>query len=230
MSIFLRNYILMSLMLLSLVLAIVMRPIDKIADHQEKFDLETMIPKQFGKWHAELFSPSSIKLAPIENETVNKTYNQIISRNYVDENGHTVILSIGYGESQWQGLRVHRQEVCYSAQGFLISDLSNPILFIDGRAIKATRLVASKGSRTEPVTYWFTMGDKVVRSYFERQREQFEYSLKGFIPDGYLFRVSSIGDNVDEQFQLQQNFSEELLSVLPENFKVRLIGKAVISN
>ena len=47
-------------------------------------------------------------------------------------------------------------------------------------------MVATQGPRVEPVTYWFTTGDRVVLTYLQREMAQFKYALSGYIPDGYL--------------------------------------------
>jgi EpsI family protein len=64
------------------------------------------------------------------------------------------------------------------------------------------RLFTSKGSREEPLTYWFTVGDRAVQGWNARLVE-LSYTLTGQIPDGLLFRVSSIDADQTRANQMQ---------------------------
>ena len=54
------------------------------------------------------------------------------------------------------------------------------------------RLTTALGPRNEPVTYWLTVGDQVIKNAFEKRIAEIRLGLTGQIPDGLLFRVSSI--------------------------------------
>ena len=85
-------------------------------------------------------------------------------------------------------------------------------------------MVASSGPRVEPVTYWFTMGSKVVRSYYDRQLVELKYALSDFIPDGYLFRVSTLGRDEAASFRVQHGFANDLMKSLSPEVRARLLG------
>ena len=52
------------------------------------------------------------------------------------------------------------------------------------------------GERVEPVTYWLTVGSQVIQSNLDKRIALIRLGLTGQIPDGLLFRVSSIdGDS-----------------------------------
>jgi Protein of unknown function (DUF3485) len=68
-------------------------------------------------------------------------------------------------------------------------------------------------------------------SNWARQALKLGYGLKGWIPDGALFRVSTIGIPPDESFKVQDKFIRDLLnSVDPETraFKVADPEKALL--
>ncbi|MBY0446856.1 MAG: EpsI family protein, partial [Burkholderiales bacterium] len=90
--------------------------------------------------------------------------------------------------------------------------------------IPVRRLLAVSGNRIEPITYWITVGDTALRSGFERKVAQINYGLKGTIPDGLLFRVSSISTDSDKAYQLQEKFTNELLNNVDEPTRTRLAG------
>ena len=211
------------IMLLSCLLAWVLTPKQKLADVRERIDLNLAVPKQFKGWAIDA-SIVPVNPSPVQQATLNQVYDQMVNRTYVNERGQQVMLSMAYGSAQTNELRAHRQEVCYSAQGFQISGLTHPILSLQGQQIKATRMVATAGRRVEPVTYWFTMGDEVVLSFADRQVTQLKYALSGIIPDRYLVRISSIGDSPEAEYNLQMQFASDLFSALPEELKRKLVG------
>jgi EpsI family protein len=210
-------------MLLACVLAFAMTPRKKMADVQERIDLNAAIPTQFGDWSVDT-TQVPVNPSPDQAATLASIYQQTVSRTYVNKQGQRVMLSMAYGSAQTNELRAHRQEVCYTAQGFKISQLTHGLIPVAGRQIRATRMVARVGRRVEPVTYWFTMGDNVVLSILDRQITQLKYSLSGVIPDGYLVRLSSLGSVPEEEFKLQLRFGDDLFAVLPDRLKRKLVG------
>lgn len=213
-----------ALMITSAALTKAITPTVKLADHQAPFKLETAIPKHFGHWRVDEESGANVMPTPDVQANLDKIYDQILSRTYVNEKGERIMLTITYGSSQTQDLRAHRQEVCYSAQGFEINSLAHEELSIFGHPVSATRMFAEKGQRKEPVTYWFTMGDQVVLSRTERFLVQLKYSFSGLIPDGVLVRVSSINQDKSAAYDLQMAFLNEMMPVLEAPVISKLLG------
>jgi EpsI family protein len=83
------------------------------------------------------------------------------------------------------------------------------------------------GARMEPVTYWFTMGDQAVQGRFERRLAELKAGLTGQIPDGLLFRVSSIDAEPKRAYAEQDRFVTELLSAVAAPDRLRLSGLSV---
>jgi exosortase B len=202
---------------------VVFQPEKRLADVGPRIDLEKRIPLAFGDWKLD---PEMGAMVPnaAQQERISLIYSQSISRMYVNSRGERVMLSIAYGDNQTQQLRAHRQEVCYVAQGFQIHSLHDHLLPVGGKTIPVTRMVASNGPRIEPVTYWFTMGDAVVRSYLDRQLAQLKYALSDYNPDGYLFRVSTIDPDSAAAFRIQQRFADDLLRHLDPQVRAKLLG------
>lgn len=224
MNIWLKNFFLMALMVFSAISALALTPTKKLSQQLEEIDLEQAVPNNFGQWKADTRA-SPIMISAETQDAVAKIYDQTLNRTYINDKGESIMLSIAYGGSQSNQLRAHRQEVCYAAQGFQISQLQQVNLQLGQSTISGTRMVAQQGQRTEPVTYWFTMGDSVVRSFLDRQLTQLKYAFSGFIPDGYLFRVSSITADSDVAFRNQQLFTEDILLNVDKRLADRLLGK-----
>jgi EpsI family protein len=185
-----------------------------------------MVPRAFGDWSID---PEIVPVPPTADvkAKLDRIYSQTVSRTYVNAAGDHMMLTVAYGGDQSDALKAHRQEVCYTAQGFTIHDLHGGELAAQGGSIPVTRMLATRAERSEPVTYWFTMGDRVVRGRFERLAMQLREGLKGRIPDGMLVRVSSISTDPQAAYAAQQAFVAALLASMPPAERTRLAGAAV---
>lgn len=211
------------LMVSSGALTMALIPTIRIADQQEKVNLEIMIPEKFGDWQID----KSIVPLQVDAETqtkLDKMYNQTLARTYINSQNERIMLSIAYGGDQSDNLAVHKPEVCYYAQGFeIMKTLSDELLTQYGK-LPIKRLLAVKGNRNEPITYWVTVGNKAVLPGLDQKLQQLRYGLTGNVPDGILVRVSSIDTDNANAYQLQAIFIRDLLSAVDGKERVRLIG------
>lgn len=212
-----------SLMLSALVFSALATPREKLADTRQQFTLDTAVPKRFADWRLD-DSIAPLPPSPDQQSVLNQIYDQILSRTYVNSRGERVMLSITYGSRQTQQLRAHRQEVCYRSQGFNINGLKHVDVQISGGALPVTQMVAQRTGRIEPVTYWFTTGDTVVMSYWDREWAQFKYALSGMVPDGYLVRISNLSGNTDTAFSDHVAFADALFASVDPELRRRLVG------
>ncbi len=205
-------------------LAYALTPNLKMSEVGPKVDLESMLPKQFGVWTTdETVAP--LRTDPETAAMLDRLYNQILSRTYVDGRGHHVMLLIAYGGDQSESMQVHKPEVCYPSLGFQLYKESKGSLDTGLGSIPVRRMVAVQGRRVEPVTYWMTIGDKIADGGGGMWKmEQIKYGLTGKIPDGLLFRLSSITPNEDAAYRVQETFTRDLIKALPEQDRARFIG------
>lgn len=192
-------------------------------DGSDIINLETMIPGEFGKWKTDTSTTS-----PIVNPNkaaIYKIYNQTLSRTYINDEGERVMLSIAYGGNQSTDLHVHRPELCYVASGFEIREMTKTFVDTSIGRMPVMHLIAKQGSRNEPITYWIRVGDSLTRGWLEQKLTAIARSLTGNVPDGLLFRVSSISNDETQSYAIQQEFlSGMMLAVKPEN-RHWLVGK-----
>ncbi|HEX3099283.1 MAG TPA: EpsI family protein [Usitatibacter sp.] len=186
-------------------------------------DLAQIVPERFGDWRID---PDAVQVAPSADVQANldRLYGQVLTRTYVDPAGERMMLTVAYGGDQSDALKAHRQEVCYAAQGFQVRALETGRLAAGGRSIPVTRFLAVRGERSEPVTYWFTMGDRVVLGRLDRLRAQLAAGFAGRIPDGMLVRVSSISSDPRAAFAAQRAFADALLAAVGPGAAQRLAG------
>ncbi|TJZ67992.1 exosortase-associated protein EpsI, B-type [Chitiniphilus eburneus] len=201
------------LMLAAATLAWAMKPTQSLADAR-RVTLETMIPQRLGDWRLEA-SQDVVSLPPELRAKLAQLYTETLGRTYVNSRGERVMLSIAYGRDQSDGLRVHKPDVCYPAQGFVVSQATDGTLDVAGRTLPVRRLVATQGERNEPITYWMTVGDRITLNGTQHKIAQLAYGLRGVIPDGMIFRVSTLGTSPQDEYAVQQRFLGALYEGLP---------------
>jgi EpsI family protein len=217
--------VMFALMVVAASVAWALRPTVLIADLRPKVDLESMIPKQFGEWRA-LPQSNALIVNPQQTALLQKLYSQTLSRSYMNPKGVVVMLSIAYGVSQSDGVALHYPEVCYPAQGFQVMWNKKGTLATGFGDIPVKRLLTELGNRSEPVTYWSTLGDQVVYGGLDKKFAQLKYGFKGQIPDGLIFRISTITSDAMDGYQVQDRFARELVETLSAESRVKLIGIA----
>jgi EpsI family protein len=204
------------------VLAHFLAPHELMAKTTASLDLETMIPKHFGKW---TLVPDMSPVSPQDPEgyvetASSKIYSQEVGRTYTDGRGSIVMLMVAYGPVQNFRLKAHRPEMCYTAAGFRVSSKTNINLTLgaDLKPIKIARLIAERESRYEPISYWMRVGHDITTGVIDRQIIRLKYGLRGLIPDGALVRVSTIGLPREASYALQDEFIRDLLgAIAPRN-------------
>lgn len=222
-----RNFLLLALMVATSCLAIALTPTQKVATHTTAIDLDASVPASFGNWHLDAKQPVQL-VNPVQNEVISRIYSQTLTRTYINSDGYRIMLSLAYGDDQRSGkaMAVHFPEVCYPAQGFSVTSNVLSSIATPYKEILVRRLETMLGeSRHEPVTYWITLGDDITLGGFERRIAELRYGLRGEIPDGLLFRVSSIDADSARAFEVQAEFVRDLLGAIPDTQRVRLAGK-----
>ena len=214
-----------ALMCAAVVLSLIAKPHVKAADLSPPISLEVMVPKQFGDW-SELTTGHLQVVNPQAQNLLDRLYRQLLTRTYADGDGYRIMLSLGYGSDLRDrgSLQAHKPEVCYPAQGFVVEMNEPGTLLTPSGNIPVRRLFATMGSRREPVTYWLVVGDSAVTGKLHKRLLDLRYGLSGRIPDGMLFRVSSIDSDQDRAYRLQDKFIVQLLGALSETDRRRISG------
>lgn len=161
---------------------------------------------------------------PQTQELLDKLYSEVLTRVYVNSSGYRIMLSLAYGGDQRGAMQAHMPEVCYPAQGFMLKGNERGVLATAFGDIPVRRLFATMGARQEPVTYWFTVGDKAVLDRTRKRIMELTFGLTGRIPDGMLFRVSSIDPDQPHEYRLQEQFINQLLESVSPAVRARLAG------
>ena len=214
-----------AVMVLASLLAWGMTPTKYWSQHTATVKYNSLFTPSFGGW---VLAPeqSTAVVNPQQQETLDAIYDEIVSKVYIDRaTGRRVMISLAYGNNQSRATQVHKPEVCYPAQGFdLMSMQKGTLAMADQQALPVMRIVAQMGRRVEPLTYWIRAGDRVVRGAIEQNVARVSLGLRGYIPDGLLFRISEINADATASFALQDRFVSEFLAQLSPAARESLIG------
>lgn len=208
------------------VLAVAMTPRTFLADLERRDPLASFVPAAFGEWAVDS-SIVPVPTSPDLQRVIDQTYDEVLSRTYRDAQGNRVMLSVAYGRNQHKGMNTHRPEVCYPAQGFRIETASERgVLRAASREIAVTRLVARIDHRVEPITYWLVVGDRNTEFGYPQRAQTIRYGLRGVVPDGMLFRVSSISTDAVQAYEVHERFVSDMVRALPAPLQTRLLGSS----
>lgn len=219
-----RNIILMVLMLAASGMAVALKPTKKVPEERASIELASLIPKSFGGWRQDIASSAQI-VDPQQQQTIDRIYTQTYSKSFIGADGYRIMVSIAYGRDQSDAMQLHYPEVCYPAQGFELKGSETAAIATSIADIPVKKLVTKLGAqRVEPVTYWVMIGDHAIVGGWRKKVAEMRYGLRGEVPDGLLFRVSSIDHEPAKAFARQEQFVADLvLAVAPEH-RARLFG------
>ena len=200
-------------------------PTKHLAEALGPLDLQAAVPRQFGRWVMDERTVVSV-VNPQQEELLKQLYSQVLERVYVNkDDGYRIMLTIAYGGDQREGLAAHYPEACYAAQGFKIQSSVQDSISINQSLIPVTRLETSLANqRFEPITYWIMVGEVSSRGGVRKKLADLYYTSRGYIPDGLLFRVSSIDPASPNAFERQAEFIKEIVPALRMTSRRRLSG------
>lgn len=195
-------------------------------EHIGSPQFEQITPSQFGGWVEITEAVGSTIVDPEQQYAINALYTQTVSRIYEQRaSGRRIMLSLAYGDNQTFSKQLHRPEACYSSQGFKIENLHQDKVQATDKSISVSRMRATIGSRLEHVTYWIRIGDGIISGPPTALNiARLQMSLKGYITDGLLFRVSEVGDDEKLSNALQDQFIRDFLQALSPAQQAIMVG------
>lgn len=201
----------------------------RLAPHSDQagsttIGLASLAPTHFGAWRTDA---NSLSVMPIvqENNAIAGAYDEVIHRTYVNHQGTRIMLVLAYGSRQMGATRSHRQELCYRSQGASIEGLQRGAIALAGQHLPVMRMHTVFDTRSEPVTYWFTMGRRTAVTPLELLIAQLRVGLAGQVPDGLLIRVSSLSRDPGKAFTLHDAFVRAWLAALKPTQRWRIAGE-----
>ena len=207
----------------------------RVRRHSTVAPLASLVPAKFAEWReiplaADVVDPR----AQLPGETDREApYEDVLMRGYTNPQGDMVVLALAYGSHQRQEVKIHRPELCYTAQGFEVlrrTPVDLPLTGVSAQPAHGARMLVRSADRVETVSYWIRIGDFYSRSAWKTRSHILVEGLSGRIVDGMLVRVSQTvpdaASATPQRFALQEDFLTQLVRALPVNARDLLLGDA----
>jgi EpsI family protein len=189
------------------------------------YPLDQRVPLNFGTYQ---LAPEVAPVIPDADEqlAVSRAYENTLVRAYRAPDGTLIMLVIGHGRPDSGMLAIHRPEICYSAQGFIVTPMGPQSLGHQFDQVIAQRLFAQNGERMEPVLYWAIVAREQTDLGIAQKLRMLKVALSGQPTDSFLVRISTIGPNTPESFDHLSRFGRDLLKALDAETRADLSGVA----
>ena len=96
--------------------------------------------------------------------------------------------------------------------------------------LPARELVARNNDRVEPILYWTRVGDFLPTNGNEQRLMKLRSEMRGYVADGVLVRLSSIGEPSPEVFGALQRFTREMLAATDPAALPALVGRPLAAS
>jgi EpsI family protein len=182
-----------------------------------------IVPVSFGAWSSQ--GENSLVTPATEGKLAARLYNEIVSRIYTQaETGEQIMMLIAYGDTQSDLLQLHRPEACYPAVGFHLASTQTAGIPLGPHAvIPGRRVLAELEDRHERIVYWTRVGEILPATSGDQRKAQLKTAVEGYVPDGALFRFSSLRPD-PSAFEIVDGFIRELVGAVAPNNRPPLIG------
>jgi EpsI family protein len=191
--------------------------------------LEATVPSAFGDWKQVVDSHVQVDVSQGVETSFEQPYDQTVMRTYVNGKGERVMLALAWGERQRQDVKVHRPEVCYPAQGYVVTrqQAGAPIV-LQGAAepVPTVSLLAQGRGSVEAVRYWIRIGSSYGGDGLRARWYILNEGLAGRIPDGILVRASQRIRSPEEAANADatmEKFLTELSAAVPPRTRAMLV-------
>lgn len=202
----------------------VLRPRNTLVLLPEGRNLEDVVPKAIGPWRP--VESDAFVLPKTEGSLSDRLYNQTLNRFYEAPDRAPVMLVIAYGAVQNDLLQLHRPETCYAAVGFEISDSRPSLVSLNEVAkLPARELTARSERRVEPILYWTRIGDDLPTTGREQRWVKLRQQMNGYLADGILVRMSTIGEPSAESSAELAQFAKTMMQAIAPKDRPAFIGR-----
>ena len=184
---------------------------------------KSWVPSRFAGWQR---VDSSDVILPPEDALSDRLYDNLITRVYRRDNGDEVMVLMAYNNRQDGMLQVHRPEVCYPVGGFNLTETEATQIEIGGDAIPSSRFTATGPRRTEHVLYFTRVGPGFPRTWSQQRLEVMKANLEGYVPDGMMYRASTLLPDSRKATELMQELSSALYQASSPELQKLLVNNS----
>lgn len=192
--------------------------------------LAETVPTTFGPWRLLARQNELTSLTDGTEAAGDALYDQTVMRSYVNSStGQVVMLALAWGRHQRQDVKVHRPEVCYPAQGFvMLAPPKDGLLQLpqhDG-PIAVRSLLTRQGNQIETVRYWIRVGSRYGGDGLGTRLYLLQEGFQGRVPDGILVRASQrlpAGQDPNASYPVLDQFLRDLTAGVPASTRAMLV-------
>jgi EpsI family protein len=177
------------------------------------------IPSKVGGWTSR---KSQEVVLPPQDES-NELYENQETRIYEGPGLPSIMLLIAFSSVQQNDVQVHRPEVCYPSSGFPIISTGQTEISYDDRKLSGRELVADRGGLRERIIYWIRVGNFFPTTWREQRIDMALENLTGSVPDGVLFRVSTLENRGDNTSEALRDFIKAFLDEVTPSFRQKVL-------
>jgi len=183
---------------------------------------EDLIPDTVGQWK---FATTSGVVLPPPDALSDRLYDNLVTRIYTDQDDRAVMFLAAYNNRQDGVLQIHRPEICYPAGGFNLSPTRPTELQLGaGQTLPANAFLATARDREETVLYWTRVGTEFPQQWSQQRLAVIRANLRGIIPDGLLFRVSTFGGDMPRELEVLEGFTRQFIEASPTPLRSLMLG------
>ncbi|CAM4851717.1 unnamed protein product, partial [Rotaria magnacalcarata] len=207
------------------VTAYIAKPKIFLTDIYVRKHLSKEIPEEFKNWNTQRTEDTAI-VDPIQLTVLKELYAETYSKKYLNDQGEMIMLSIAYGRDQNDGHDVHKPDLCYPAQGFVVLEEKKINLKLDvNRNISVKYMKTQKGERIEPLVYWTTAGNFIYDTKLQKKLIELNYAKNNLIPDGMIIRISTINSDSEKSINTIKSFIRDFYTGILKIDQDRYFGE-----
>ena len=166
------------------------------------------LPLALGEWSGRNFPVSERILQILETE-------YILDRDYVNEKGRHVYLSIVYYPDNKIGF--HNPESCNTGEGAKIVKKDVLPIGKNDENLKVNRLILERTQGNKVILYFFVSGDYITHDYFKFRLHMMKQQMGFRRPSGAQVQIHSvIGPDLNATIPVMEDFIKNLAPHLPK--------------
>lgn len=166
------------------------------------------LPLAIGGWSGKTFPVSERILKILETE-------YILDRDYVNEQGRHIYLSIVYYPDNKIGF--HNPESCNTGEGAKIAKKDVLPIGKNESALKVNRLIMERTQGNKVILYFFVSGDYITHDYFKFRLHMMKQQMGFRRPSGAQVQIHAvIGQDLQTTISIMEDFIRNLAPHLPK--------------
>jgi EpsI family protein len=144
-----------------------------------------------------------------------------VFKRYQNIDGETISLYIGHYKKLEKAKFSHSPKVCFTAQGWIMSNAKHISLLLDGHKLNCVSMIVDKGTKKELVYYWYQFDNKTFADLYKMKFALLSKKISGGNEDNLFVRVTTpVATDVEAASIIISKFLEDLYPAINNAFFV----------